>query len=287
MLELGEVEAADRELVAYERAAEEARAWTARWYALTLRATRAFIDGRIDESERFTLEAFAQKRHEPTPLTVYAFGAQLLWLRREQGRIGELARFAHAQPVDSRFPMLAVFRATIALLNAEEGLLEEARAELERFAANQLADLPRDFTYLYGLAVLGELCAAVGDSESAAIVYDALAPFADRYVVLFMGTVFLGSASRYLGLLAATMGRWEDAESHFAEAAARNQRIGARLWVAHTQLDWARMLHAQGGEDASARCLELLHPCLAAAAELRLKNLEERAKALAAELRPG
>jgi len=285
MLELGEIEAADRELVAYERAADEARAWTARWYALTLRATRAFIDGRIDEAERFTLDAFAQKRHEPTPLTVYAFGAQLLWLRREQGRIGELARFARAQPVDSRFPMLAVFRATIALLNAEEGSLDEARGELERFAANELADLPRDFTYLYGLAVLGELCAAVGDSKSAATVYDALQPFADRYVVLFMGTVCLGSAFRYLGQLAATMGRWEEAEAHFAEAMARNQRIGARLWVAHTQLDWAKLLQAQGGGDAPARGLELLRPCLATAAELRLKNLEEQAQALAAQLR--
>jgi tetratricopeptide (TPR) repeat protein len=286
MLELGEIEAADRELVAYEGAADEARAWTARWYALTVRATRAFIDGRIDEAERFTLNAFAQKRHEPTPLTVYAFGAQLLWLRREQGRIGELARFARAQPVDSRFPMLAVFRATIALLHAEEGSLDEARAELERFTGNQLADLPRDFTYLYGLAVLGELCAAVGDSESAATVYDALQPFADRYVVLFMGTVCLGSASRYLGQLAAALGRWEEAEAHFAEGAVRNQRIGARLWVAHTQLDWARMLHAQGGRDASARGLDLLRPCLATAAELGLANLQERAQTLAAQLRP-
>jgi len=286
MFELGEIEAADSELAAYEEAAEEARAWTARWYALTVRATRAFIDGRIVEAERFTLDAFAQKRHEPTPLTVYAFGAQLLWLRREQGRIGELARFARAQPVDSRFPMLAVFRATIALLHAEEGSLDEARAELERFTSNQLADLPRDFTYLYGLAVLGELCAAVGDSESAATIYDALRPFDDRFVVLFMGTVCLGSASRYLGQLAATMGRWEEAEAHFSEAAARNQRIGARLWVAHTQLDWARMLHAQGGRDAPARGLELLRPCLATADELGLVNLEERAQTLAAQLRP-
>jgi DNA-binding winged helix-turn-helix (wHTH) protein/tetratricopeptide (TPR) repeat protein len=285
MLELGEIEAADRELEDYERAAGEARAWTAHWYALTLRATRAFLEGQLDEAERFARDALAQRRHEPTPLTVYTFGSQLLWLRKEQGRLGEIAPLARAHPLDSRFPMLAVFRATTALLDAEGGSLDEARRELERFTANDLADLPRDFTYLYGLALLSELCAAVGDPASAAIVYDALLPFADRYVVLFMGTVCLGSVERYLGQLAATMGQWERSEAHFEEASQRNQRIGARLWLGHTQLDFARMLHARGGEEASTRALGLLRLCLATAVELGLTSLEEKAQALTAQLR--
>jgi len=190
MLELGETEAAERELEAYERVSDQARAGSARWYALTLHATRAFVEGRLEEAERLTLEAFAQRRREPTELTVYTFGVQLLWLRREQGRLSELAPYVRAHPLDSRIPMMAAFRATAALLDLETGSPEDAREQLARLAENDLADLPRDFTYLYGLAVLSELCAALGDPACAATLYDALRPFADRQVVLFMGTVY-------------------------------------------------------------------------------------------------
>jgi DNA-binding winged helix-turn-helix (wHTH) protein/tetratricopeptide (TPR) repeat protein len=285
MLELGEMEAADRELEAYERAAGEGRTWAARWYALTLRATRAFVEGRLDEAERLAFDALAQRRQEVTPLAVHTFGAQLLWLRKEQGRLGEAGTFERTFPRNSRFPTLAVFRATMALLKAERGSLDEAREELQRIAVNRLDDLPHDFTYLYDLAVLSELCATVGDSDNASIAYDALLPFADRHVVLFMGTVCLGSVERYLGQLAATMGEWERSEAHFAEALQCNQRVGARLWVAHTQLDWARMLYAQGGGDASAPISDLLRPCVATAAELGLKALEEKAQLLVAQVR--
>ena len=49
-------------------------------------------------------------------------------------------------------------------------------------------------------------------------VYSAYDPFADRNVVLFVGTLCLGSAARYLGLVAATMRDWQRAETHFAAA---------------------------------------------------------------------
>lgn len=285
MLELGETEAAERELEAYERVSDQARAGSARWYALTLHATRAFVEGRLEEAERLTLEAFAQRRREPTELTVYTFGVQLLWLRREQGRLSELAPYVRAHPLDSRIPMMAAFRATAALLDLETGSPEDAREQLARLAENDLADLPRDFTYLYGLAVLSELCAALGDPACAATLYDALRPFADRQVVLFMGTVYLGSAERYLGQLAATMGNGERAEAHFEEALRSNERVRARLWVAHTQLDWARMLLARGGADATARAEELLGSCRATASELGLAGLLGKAEALASQLR--
>ena len=109
--------------------------------------------------------------------------------------------------------------------------------------------------------------------------------FADRLVVLFVGSVCLGSAERYLGLLATRMEQWERAEEHFAEASRENQRIGACLWLAHTRLDWASMLRARGGQAALLRALELLRPCLASAAELGLSALESQAQALDAEIR--
>jgi uncharacterized protein HemY len=47
---------------------------------------------------------------------------------------------------------------------------------------------------------------------------------------------------RYLGILASTTSRWDEAAAHFEDAIAMNARIGARPLLAHTQHDYARML---------------------------------------------
>ena len=47
------------------------------------------------------------------------------------------------------------------------------------------------------------------------------------------GEVALGPVARYLGILAATTSRWEDAARHFEDALALSARIGARPLLAH------------------------------------------------------
>ena len=74
-----------------------------------------------------------------------------------------------------------------------------------------------------------------------------------------------GAASRYLGMLAATMARWDDAEQHFQEALAMNTRTGARPWLAHTQHDYATMLMARGEPEDQTQTMTLLEAALAAA----------------------
>ena len=59
------------------------------------------------------------------------------------------------------------------------------------------------------------------------------------------------------GLLAATIGRPDDASRHFEEALATNERIGVRPWLACTQCDYARALldHDASGNTDKARLL--------------------------------
>lgn len=44
-----------------------------------------------------------------------------------------------------------------------------------------------------------------------------------------------GSVSYHLGLLATALGQTDRAATHFADALAAHQRIGARPWIAHTE----------------------------------------------------
>ena len=50
-----------------------------------------------------------------------------------------------------------------------------------------------------------------------------------------------GAVSRYLGLLAATLDRRDEAARHFEHALALHERIGARPWLERTRRDVARM----------------------------------------------
>ena len=89
-----------------------------------------------------------------------------------------------------------------------------------------------------------------------------------------------GSVLHYLGLLAATMDRYDDAEARLAAAATTHQRIQAPTWLARTRLEWARMLLTRRQPGDLERARELLGQAIAAAPEFGLGTLERNAVAL-------
>jgi tetratricopeptide (TPR) repeat protein len=109
-------------------------------------------------------------------------------------------------------------------------------------------------------------------------------PYA-RYNI-FMGPTVAsyGSGSYYLGLLAATMSRWQEAEQHFEDALEMNARMRARPWLAHTQHRYAEMLLARGQFGDCQKAASLLAEALAIAQELGMRSLEERVVALQEEI---
>jgi hypothetical protein len=64
--------------------------------------------------------------------------------------------------------------------------------------------------------------------------------------MVFSGGNAWGLVELYLGRLAATLGRHEIADGHFAAATAVHEREGIRLWEAHNQVFWARSLLDRG-----------------------------------------
>src|SRR5262249_19214981 len=82
-----------------------------------------------------------------------------------------------------------------------------------------------------------------------------------------------GSVARDAGLLAALLGRSDDAAGHFEDAMAANMRLGAGVWVAHAQYELGRVL----GETGRAR--ELFRSALSLSDELGLPVLAERVRA--------
>ena len=245
LLELGDVSAADAGIKEFARIAEELRQPLYLWWRACVLAMRAIMDGRFEEGERLAQEALTvgQAVHTRADLNspLVAFGGQLFELRWHQGRLAELETVLKG--FLEQYPDIPVWRAVLALLHSEAGRREEARDEFEHLAIADFADLPRDVVWLICVALLSEVCAYLGDAARSAMLYDLLLPYAGRPVVAGNPVILCrGSVSRNLGLLAATMRRWDDAQQHFEDALETNTRMRARPWVAHTQRDYARML---------------------------------------------
>ena len=225
-LEQGDLPALERGLEHYDRAARELGQLHFSWHPPLFRAGQAVLRGDFDEAERLTGEALALGRRAHDPVVAIYHMIVLVGLRWEQGRLPELE--APLRRFVDRFPANLGWRATLAVLLCEAGRPEEAREQLEPLAAGDFAGLPRNHLYLYHLAALAIACHALDDRPRAARLYQLLLPYADHNVLvarLPLGT--LGSASHYLGLLAATAGRWDAAAAHFEAAIRAHERMGA------------------------------------------------------------
>ena len=87
-------------------------------------------------------------------------------------------------------------------------------------------------------------CALLGDDAAAARLYDLLLPYRGWH--LGAGPmVYLGAGDHHLGVLAATAGRWDDAELHLLAAMVAHRRLGAKPWLALSRQAYAGMLRGR------------------------------------------
>jgi DNA-binding NarL/FixJ family response regulator len=278
LMELGDLSARAREFEAYTRLADEVRQPFYQYIGVSSRAMMALFEGRLAESERLAREALELGGRMPGLDAEGVYGIQMFSVRREQGRLAELA------PVVAHFVQrtaaAAKWRPGLALVYSELGLAAEARAEFETIAAEGFERVPKDARWVTCMTYLAEVCAFLGDAERAAVLYAELAPFEGRNLIAPPNVACFGAASRHLGLLAATMKRWPDAERHFEAALAMNARQSGRPWLAHTQHQYAAMLLARNAAGDRERAITLLDEAVAAAREIGMAVLEARAAAL-------
>jgi len=273
LLEAARRTEADEEIAALERLAGEARQPLYRWYAAVFRAAQALLDGRFAEAEGLIDHAFAEGERAHSGTALIYERAQTMVLLRELDRLSELESWLRG----AMGATVPVFRCWVAWLCADTGRAEEARGHLALLAGAGFNAVRRDLTWLASMTALAETCAALGEAGYAAVLYEQVLPYAGWNAMMGI-PVYLGSAARPLGLLAATMRRWDAAEQHFEQALVANRRLGAHGWLAHTRRDYARMLLARGRSGDAGRARLLLDAAGAAARELGMVWLERRVR---------
>ncbi|MDP9236001.1 MAG: protein kinase [Chloroflexota bacterium] len=275
-LTLGERDAADAAIDANERLNGELRT---PGLVSQLRAMQARLDGRLDVVEALVQKGLVDfQRLEPQSALQF-FGAQMLDLRRVQGRIAELEGVIKV--LAEQVPVLPAYRAALAFVYSEENRLPETRAVFDELAMDDFAAFPDDATGPISLVLLAEVCCYLHDQPRAAALYKMLLPLADKCIGV--GPInCTGSASAPLGSLAAMLGRFDEAERHFAEAIEMNLRLRAPTWVAEAQFRYASMLLLRGGAGDRERAIAILDEATTKAKALGMKALLDRAGVLRA-----
>ena len=275
-LELGDGPALDREIEAMAEIADLIRQPSYLWHTLCLRVVRAILDARYADAEELAATALQLGRLRQSEYPTYVFQyAQLFAIRWAQGRLREFWPSIRAH--GDLFPWIPRWRD--ALVAAELGDRRAARAEVERYAHNGFADVPRDGLWLLHLCALAEACVLIDDKQRGRLLYELLLPHGDRNAVSYTQQPF-GPVTLRLGMLASMAGEWEDAERHFAAARERCEALGARGIVPRVLYEHARMLRARGGDGDEQAAAAHLDEAAALSEELGLPGLLERIESL-------
>ncbi len=278
--ETGEMTEADAALAICSRLAGELGQPSLRWRANYLRGNRAWSAGRFDELEAICEETrrLGELSGQPDALG-HSFGP-LGVLRTLQGRAGEAAELEAA--VLEQLPGGVAYRAALAWALADAGWRDEAGAIVAEFARPGFAALHDDYLRLMALCFLARACARLEDTVHAQELYDLLSPH--HSVLVVSQTAWLGPVSHDLGLLATALGRYDEADGHFARAEAVQERIGARGTLVHTRLEWARMLLRRDRGEDTERARALLQAARAGAQATVLPIVEHRIDDLLREI---
>ena len=275
LIALGDLESARQELAeVYEMASRVGQPFIIH-VAEHYRSTIALCDGRLAEAEETAERSFEWGRlltgRDPTA----TYGVQMFGIRREQGRLAELA------------PVVRILAASkdrggawgpgLAVVLAELGMHDEAGRELERVRRKGLIEL-RTGLWLASLVYLADAAALVGDAALAAEVYTELLPNAGSIVTVGHGVACYGSADRYLGVVAATAGEREIARGHLEVALEVDRAMGAWTWLAHSQYALGKLLVEVGGDDR-VRGRELLQEAGSLAERIGMPTLLGRVQA--------
>ena len=273
-LDAGDLAGFDRTRTEYMLLAERMRSLPRLRSSARFQVIRLLLAGRFGEAEPTALALLAEKERLDEPLAL----VQTFHLRHEQGRLAELEQSLRA--LTDEHPQYP-WRPRLAVLLAEQGRYREAREEFEVLAVHRFADV--NFTKAgFVLPLLAEVCAYLGDRTRAEHLYRRLLPFDGRCVVVG-GAMFActGAYARYLGLLATTLERWDDAERHLRDALAMHEAMPSPPLVARTLHDLAAFLVARGRPGDAALIHRLAARSAASAREMGMSRLAAQSAALA------
>jgi DNA-binding SARP family transcriptional activator len=215
-----------------------------RWRATFVDARRLIWHSDIRAAKQAARRARELGQEAGEPLADAVYFSQLYLIRWDEGRLPEAAEFLATVPLERPFD-----RALASHAEAHRGRTGDARRLLTGLAARGFADVHHDGFWLTAMCFVADAAAHAGVTDVAADVLERLRPWRDQ-IVLTPATC-TGSVAHYVGVLAAALGRTEEADDAFCQAIRTHERMNAPIWTARTRLAATR--HRQATSTANSR----------------------------------
>ena len=283
LMERGDLRAADEAVASAQQLAEELRMPGFLPWVTAYRGMRASLAGRYEESDLLTAQALEQAislQLDPE-VTMMIIGGQMVTQQVSRAHMPEMV--AVLKTMADENPHHPVIRCTVALFGVREGRFTEAREAIDHLARDDFASLPRDGNWLMSMWCLGVATAALRDTERAAVLYERLLPFADRWARSSTSICF-GPVTTALGMMATSLRRFDEAEAHLRSAVQvtdEQQTVSLHMLA---QREFALLLYVRNGPGDHAKALEVLDEVIARARTLRTPVLESSAASLRARV---
>jgi tetratricopeptide (TPR) repeat protein len=244
-----------------------------------MRATEASLHGDPALSEELATSALEIGTASGQPDAFSFYGTQLVKVRQQQGRLGELVPLI--RDLVEQNPGIPTYGAGLAFAHLDAGDTASARRLVEEAAAGGFA-LPMDTAWLDGMILYAHPTIELEIRPAAALLLELLAPFHRQ--VPHQGLMCHEPVAMFLGGFCSVLDRFDDSNAYFEEAHELSCRGDMRYAQAHTELQWGRMLSRRDRRGDRERARELLERARVLSVANGYSLIESRAADLLATL---
>jgi DNA-binding SARP family transcriptional activator len=250
LVEAGHVEEAASHFTRMAEVSDQLGQPIMQWMTLFTRAQWSFLRGDTAAGEAQADEALQLGSEIGQPDAFNYYATQVSHARWQQGRLAEILDLIEQGTEDN--PGIPAYRGALARAYCQAGRASDATALLEEASAGRFSDLPEDLLWTYGMVTFAEAAIQLEHVESAAILYETLAPFGHQ--ISYLGTTCEGPIAHYLGGLAIVLGEYEAAERHLKAASAFAGQAQSPFFDCRASIEAGR-LATRTGDMATARRL--------------------------------
>lgn len=242
------------------------------WSATSQEAGHATLTGDPEQAEQLTASALQMGIDSGQPDAMLFYAGQLLVVREQQGRLGELVPMIEEAAAENA--NLSALRAALTAAQIQAGDNDRARQLLDADATDGFAFLPQDILWMGTVTSYAGVAIELRAGGPAQHLYQLLTRYHERIPFVISANPPVAS---FLGGLASVLDRYDEAEAYFAEATEINTRGQMKYAAAYTQLEWGRMLVARARPGDLDRARTLLEHARDAAVAHGYAMVERRA----------
>ena len=253
LMEVADIEGVDACLARLHGIAAAVEMPTLRWVSTWLRAWRALAGGDPESAESIANDAVQLGSDTGQPDAMMAFSTQLMASHQIRGVPLEMVPVMEQVAADN--PGISAYPAALAYAYSDLDMHDKARELLDAARARSF-DEHDDVALLSTLVLWAYAAARLSDTVAAAQLYERLRPW-HAQVVNNAWTV-QGPVAYSLGELATVLERYDEAETHFAEAERIGERLHSPYWLAFARAAWGDMLLRHGRDEDHDRAQQLL-----------------------------